>query len=147
LIFSQSGALVVILDADDIVLAEIAAGLNLDQFQQYLARIFQPVDGADRDIDRFVLVHGLSQVGELRAETGLFQLVRVGELKKMNDDPMHRCNAAPRCRAKSKRTGTHCGLEWDDACAKFYQSKRPVTTPSRAFPPWRKHGQPVTPRC
>jgi hypothetical protein len=23
----------------------------------------------------------------------------------MSDNPMHRCNAAPRCRAKSKRTG------------------------------------------
>jgi hypothetical protein len=26
----------------------------------------------------------------------------------MNDNPMHRCNAAPRCRAKSKRTGLRC---------------------------------------
>jgi hypothetical protein len=29
---------------------EIAAGLDLDQFQLNLARIFQPVDGADQDI-------------------------------------------------------------------------------------------------
>ena len=35
-----SGALVVILDADDVVLAEIAAGLHLDQFQQNLAGVF-----------------------------------------------------------------------------------------------------------
>ena len=54
-----STPLVVILDADDVVLAKITPGLNLDQFQQNLARIFQPVDGADRDIDRFVLVHDL----------------------------------------------------------------------------------------
>lgn len=26
----------------------------------------------------------------------------------MNDNPMHRCNAAPRCGAKSKRTGLPC---------------------------------------
>jgi hypothetical protein len=26
----------------------------------------------------------------------------------MTDNPMHRCNAAPRCRAKSKRTGQPC---------------------------------------
>ena len=51
-----SGAPIVILDTDDIVLAEIAAGLDLDQLQQNLAGILQPVDGADRDIDRFVLV-------------------------------------------------------------------------------------------
>jgi hypothetical protein len=42
-----------------IVLAEIAPGLDLDQLQQNLAGIFQPMDGADRDIDRFVLVHDL----------------------------------------------------------------------------------------
>jgi hypothetical protein len=26
----------------------------------------------------------------------------------MTDNPMHRCNAAPRCQAKSKRTGLPC---------------------------------------
>jgi hypothetical protein len=26
----------------------------------------------------------------------------------MTDNPMHRCNAAPRCAAKSKRTGRPC---------------------------------------
>jgi hypothetical protein len=26
----------------------------------------------------------------------------------MSDNPMHRCNEAPRCRAKSKRTGLSC---------------------------------------
>jgi hypothetical protein len=56
-----SGAPIIILDTDDVVLAEITAGLNLDQFQQNLAGIFQPVDRADRDIDRLVLVHGLDE--------------------------------------------------------------------------------------
>jgi tetratricopeptide (TPR) repeat protein len=32
--------------------------------------------------------------------------------------------------AQARRIVAHCGLEWDDACAKFYQSRRPVTTPS-----------------
>lgn len=33
----------VVVDADDVVLAEISAGLHLDQFEQYLARVLQPV--------------------------------------------------------------------------------------------------------
>jgi hypothetical protein len=55
----HSRPLIIVLDADDVVLAEIAAGLDLDQLQYDLAGIFQPVDGADRDVDRFVLVHDL----------------------------------------------------------------------------------------
>ena len=58
-----SRPLIILLDADDIVLAEIAAGLGLDQFQRDLAWIFQPVDGADRDIDRFVLTHDVDEFG------------------------------------------------------------------------------------
>src|ERR1700722_12863128 len=50
---------VIVLDPDDVVLTEIAAGLNLDQLQQYLAGFLQPMHGADRNIDRFVLVHRL----------------------------------------------------------------------------------------
>jgi hypothetical protein len=46
-----SRALIVILDTDNVVLAEVAAGLDLDQFQQNLAGVFQPVHCADRDID------------------------------------------------------------------------------------------------
>jgi hypothetical protein len=57
-----SGAPIIILDTDDVVLAKIAAGLHLDQFQQNLAGIFQPVDRADRNIDRLVLVHGLDEL-------------------------------------------------------------------------------------
>ena len=56
-----SRAPVVILDPDNIILAEIASGLDLDQFQQDFAGIFQPVDGADRDVDRFVFVDDLDQ--------------------------------------------------------------------------------------
>ena len=33
-----AGAPIIVLDADDVVLAEIAAGLHLDQFEQDLAR-------------------------------------------------------------------------------------------------------------
>ena len=43
---------VIVLDADDVVLAEIAAGLHLDQLEHDLARIFQPVHRAHRDVDR-----------------------------------------------------------------------------------------------
>jgi len=32
--------------------------------------------------------------------------------------------------SQARRIVAHCGLEWDDACATFYKSKRPVTTPS-----------------
>src|ERR1700690_771614 len=64
-----SRALVIVLDADDIPLAEIAPGLNLDQFQEDLARIFQPMDGADRDIDRFVLVHDLDGLVDRHARS------------------------------------------------------------------------------
>src|SRR6267142_6398708 len=56
-----SGALVIVLDANDIVLAEIAAGLDFDQLQRNLARIFHPVSRADRNIDRFVLMYGLDE--------------------------------------------------------------------------------------
>jgi hypothetical protein len=35
-----------VLEADDVVFAEIAAGLHLDDMQRDLARVFQPVRGA-----------------------------------------------------------------------------------------------------
>src|SRR3954468_13008304 len=53
--------MIVVLNADDVVLAKVTSGLDLDQFQNNLAGIFQSVDSADRDVDRFVLVHGLDQ--------------------------------------------------------------------------------------
>ena len=45
-------SVIVILDADDIVLAEIAAGLHLDQLEVDLAGIFKAVLRAARHIDR-----------------------------------------------------------------------------------------------
>ena len=46
-----------VVDSDDVVLAEIAAGLNLDQLHVDLAWIGEAVRRANRQVDRFVLVH------------------------------------------------------------------------------------------
>src|SRR5690606_32292638 len=43
--------------ADDVVLARVAAHLNLDQFKRDPARIGESVHGPDRDVDRLVLMH------------------------------------------------------------------------------------------
>src|SRR5471030_3204104 len=51
---AASGALVDVLEAHDVVLAQVAAGLHFDQVQRHLAGIFQPVVHADRDIGRLV---------------------------------------------------------------------------------------------
>src|SRR3954462_14190863 len=40
---NDSRPLVVVLDADDVVFAEIAAGLDFDQLERDLAGVFQPV--------------------------------------------------------------------------------------------------------
>src|ERR1043166_7595468 len=56
---SGLSALVNILEPDDVVLAEIAAGLNFDQFERNLAGIGEPMHGPDRDIGRLVLVDDL----------------------------------------------------------------------------------------
>ena len=53
-----------VVEAHDVVLAEIAADLHLDQFERDLAGIGEPMDAADRDIDRFVLVHAADVVAE-----------------------------------------------------------------------------------
>src|SRR5580704_16138786 len=45
-----------VVDSDDVILAEIASGLNLDQLQVDLAWIGEPVRRANRQVDRFVLV-------------------------------------------------------------------------------------------
>ncbi len=47
----KSHAPINVLDADDVVLAEIGAGLHLDQLQVDLARIDQAMHRADRQID------------------------------------------------------------------------------------------------
>src|SRR5277367_3423903 len=58
-IASLLDAIVDVLDADDVVLAEVRAGLDLDQLQVDLARIGEPVDHPDRQEDRLVLVDDL----------------------------------------------------------------------------------------
>ena len=52
LLWKTSRTVIIVLDADDIIFAEIAAGLHLDQFEIDLAGIFQPMPDADRHIDR-----------------------------------------------------------------------------------------------
>ena len=47
---------IIVFDAHDIVFAQVAAGLDLDQFQIDLAGIFKTVPGPDGDIDQLVLV-------------------------------------------------------------------------------------------
>src|SRR4029078_10423282 len=46
------------LDPHDVILAEIAAGLHLDQFQRNPAAVGEPMNSADRDVDRLVLMYG-----------------------------------------------------------------------------------------
>ena len=48
-------ALVAVLEAHDVVLAEVAARLHLDELERQLARVLQPVLRPDRDVRRFVL--------------------------------------------------------------------------------------------
>ena len=45
--------------ADDVVLAQIAAGLHLDQHHRHLAGVLHPVHRAQRDIDRLVFADQL----------------------------------------------------------------------------------------
>ena len=52
------GPMIVVLNALDVVFAEIASGLHLDQFQIDLAGILKTVIGADQHIDRFPSFHG-----------------------------------------------------------------------------------------
>ena len=43
-----------VVEAHDVVLAEIAADLHLDQFERHLPGIAEPMNAADRDINGFV---------------------------------------------------------------------------------------------
>src|SRR5579863_8693473 len=61
---ARSRPAIIVFDADDIVLAEIAAGLHLDQFEVDLARIFQAMLGPARNIRRFVFVQDLGFVAD-----------------------------------------------------------------------------------
>src|SRR5690606_15246543 len=51
----RSGAAVGVLETDDVVLAQVAAGLDLDQLQRQLAGIAQAVGDAQRDVGALVL--------------------------------------------------------------------------------------------
>src|SRR3954447_6822623 len=51
-----------IVETHDVVLAEIAANLNLDQFQRDFSRIGEPMNAADRDVHGFVLMHAADLV-------------------------------------------------------------------------------------
>src|SRR5262247_1628113 len=53
-----------VVEAHDVVLAEIAADLHFDQFEWDLARIGKPMNVADRDIDGFVFVHAAHVIAE-----------------------------------------------------------------------------------
>src|SRR5262249_37616576 len=49
--------LIHILEPDDVVLAEITSGLDLDEFKRDLAWVGEAVNRADRDIGRLILVN------------------------------------------------------------------------------------------
>jgi len=53
-----------VVEAHDVVLAEIAADLHLDQFERHLPGIAEPMNAADRDINGFVLVHAAHVIAE-----------------------------------------------------------------------------------
>src|SRR5215472_11899590 len=50
----RSGPPVMVLEADDVVLAEIGTRLHFDHMQRDFAGVFQPVRGTERDIGRLV---------------------------------------------------------------------------------------------
>jgi hypothetical protein len=52
---NTSAATVAVFEANDIILAEIAARLNFDQMKRNFAGIFEPVRGPERDVSRLVL--------------------------------------------------------------------------------------------
>src|SRR5262245_42696186 len=57
-----------VVESDNIIFAEIAPDLHLDELECDLARVGQPVRAADRHINGFVLMHGAYRVidGDLR---------------------------------------------------------------------------------
>src|SRR5947208_1922492 len=50
-------AAVDVVESDDVVVAGSAADLHLDQLERNFAGIGEPMNAADRDIDRLVFVH------------------------------------------------------------------------------------------
>ena len=59
---TTAGSAIIIFDADDIILAEITPGLDLDQFELDLAGIFQAMLRPDRNVARFIFMHDLGLV-------------------------------------------------------------------------------------
>jgi hypothetical protein len=56
---------ILVVEANDIILAEITADLNFDQFEGYLAGVSETMNAADRDICRLVLVDDADFVSNL----------------------------------------------------------------------------------
>src|SRR3954471_12630711 len=52
-----SRALIVVFNPDDVVFAEIASSLDLDQLQHDFTGVLHPVHSAHRDVNGLVLVH------------------------------------------------------------------------------------------
>ena len=48
------GAAELVFDADDVILAEVGAGLHFDQLEQDLAGVGEAMDAAERQVDRLV---------------------------------------------------------------------------------------------
>src|SRR4051794_4332031 len=59
LMMSRCGPVVDVFDANDVVIAKMAAALHFDHLKLALAWILQTVNHPGREMDRFVLVNGL----------------------------------------------------------------------------------------
>src|SRR5258708_12414131 len=51
-------------EENDVVMAEVAPDLHLDQFEGDLAGVGEAMNAADRDVDRFVFVHAAHVLAE-----------------------------------------------------------------------------------
>src|SRR5882762_4165362 len=59
---ANSTSVIAIFVPDDVVLAQIAAGLDFDEVQRLVGRILQPVLRAERNESRFVFAHFVNPV-------------------------------------------------------------------------------------
>src|SRR5215468_1814794 len=57
-------ASVEIVQANDVIIAQIAPDLHLDQFERDLAGVGEAMNAPDRDVDRFIFVHAAHVVAE-----------------------------------------------------------------------------------
>ena len=87
-----------VVEAHDVVLAQIAADLYLDQFKPNLAGVGEPMDAADRDVDGFVFVHAALVSAERHfgrpldhdPMLGSVEMLLQGQLAAwLHDDPVH----------------------------------------------------------